>query len=722
MDIIVTARRREESLLETPVAVTAFNAQSLENSQITHLSEIQKNTPSLIYGSTGGTKSQARIFIRGVGNTVASDSFSAGVGLYVDGAYFPRAQGSLLDSLDISSVEVLRGPQGTLFGKNTIGGAINITTVKPNSDGFSGQAELGYGRFGRVRLRATLNIPLTDNLAIRLSGLSDRDDGYSVNDTNGQKLDNQDRRVISGALHYTPTENLTFDVSAFYTRDRSNGRAINCVVSGDSPFGPAFDAACAASAANGIRHTRSELLQLDPADMFATSARLAWNVGKVGVIDDLTFKAIGVYQSIDTSHLNQEFDGTDLVGLVGQNFGFKAAHYSGEFQVLGEALDRHLNFVLGVYADREYTPGKFEVRGATVFPFLEAFIPPLSYVQTLSQRAGSKAIYGQFTYDLNEIVSITGGIRHTRDRAGFYAQKYHVSADDPTQTRVGNYLTDGLFVKTFPATTPMGTLQLNAPSAWTNNGILDQAMLYFTYSNGFKGGGFNSSGEVVNGTLTRFKPEKVDNYEVGAKFALFDRRLTGSITRFQMDYKDIQFSVAGDASQGVVVSTFNAGAARVSGVEVELQALLMNSLHLSFNGDFNDAKYTRFDDASVPGGSRVGEPVVFIPKYHVSGSIDNRFDLGGDMALTPRIQVTRTGKTTILTTPDTAVRSLATVNPYTLVDASLRLDINENVSLDVYGKNIFNVRYKDDVQSIGFVTLEYYAPPVTWGANLRLKF
>jgi iron complex outermembrane receptor protein len=320
-------------------------------------------------------------------------------------------------------------------------------------------------------------------------------------------------------------------------------------------------------------------------------------------------------------------------------------------------------------------------------------------------------------------VSFTGGIRYTKDRAGFRGQKYHVSAFDPTFTRVGPFLTNGLFLQNFSNWTPMGSLQLNAPEAWTNSGILDQGMLYFTYSKGYKGGGINGSGEEVSGTLTTFRPEKVDNYEVGLKFAMFGRRLVGSITRYQMDYQDIQFSVANPNGEfGIVLSTFNAGAAKVKGIEVELQALLLDDLRISLTGDFSDARYTRFDDASVPGGSRVGEPFAIIPDYRISGSIENRFPLGGEMGLTPRFQVTRTGKRLFWQDPSPIIRAIATSGPVTVADASVRLDVNEKLSFDVYGKNIFNKQYKNDVQTLGFVTFEYFAAPVIWGVNAKVKF
>jgi iron complex outermembrane receptor protein len=270
----------------------------------------------------------------------------------------------------------------------------------------------------------------------------------------------------------------------------------------------------------------------------------------------------------------------------------------------------------------------------------------------------------------------------------------------------------------------MASLQLNAPKAWTDNGILDQAMGYFTFSRGFKSGGFNGNGNTSRGTLTSFEPERVENYEVGLKFSMFDRRLIGTFARYDMSYTDIQLNVQrpDPVTNAPIASVFNAGGAKIQGIEVELQALLFDSLRLSFNGDFAEPRYTRFDDLSVPGGSRVHEPVPYVPDYRVSGAIENRFSLGGEMALTPRIQVTRTGERFLFTDAGAAARAAGRVAPVTLTDASLKLDLNEQMSIDVYGKNIFNKKYINDALSFNYFVLNWYAPPVTYGVTARYKF
>jgi iron complex outermembrane receptor protein len=724
-DIVVTARRRNESLLETPVAVTAFDAAELDRRQITQVSDIVNSTPSLVYEGTGGNRSEARIFIRGVGTTNANMSYGAGVGIYIDGAIFPRAQGALIDNLDIASLEVLRGPQGTLFGKNTIGGAINITTTKPNTDAVSGTFEAGYGRFDRQRVRASLNVPLSDTIAIRLAGMRDRDDGYTVNDVDGRRMDNQDRWMVSGAVRWTPTENLTWDLNAFWASTRDNGRALQCInINGDDSIIPGIAAACARTNANGIRHTRSDIRQKGFVDTFATSSTLAWNLGKAGFIDDLTIKGIGAYQWIDQTGLTQDFDGTDLNGIVSLQPDKKMAAASGELQILGKAFDQRLNFVFGAYVDREWTPGGRETRAAIIYPHREILTgTKSSYVAFMSLKNKSRAAYTQVTYDFNDVISLTGGLRYTKDRRGFFRQRHPVSAFDPTFAQAGPFVVNGLFVKDFSNWSPMGSLQLNAPESWINGGFLDKGMLYFTYSKGFKSGGFNGNGSTSNGSLTQFNPEKVDNYEIGAKFSMFDRRLTGSVIGYQMDYQDIQLSSTSLDANGVPVrGAFNAGGAKIKGIEIELQVMLSGSLRLGLNADVTDAKYTRFDDLSALGGTRKNEPLAFIPDYRVSASIDNRFSLGGDMAVTPRVQVTRTGKRYLFSDPSPVLRAFSLQRAFTLVDASVRLDINDSLSLDIYGKNILNKAYMDEAQPNGYSVWQYYAPPVTYGVIARVKF
>jgi iron complex outermembrane receptor protein len=485
-------------------------------------------------------------------------------------------------------------------------------------------------------------------------------------------------------------------------------------------FGAAYAPACAATNANGIRHTRLNAALSGHQNTFVASSTLAWDLGGSGAIDDVTIKAITGYEW-SRSYRATEYDGTVLDGISSFELDKQTHQVSGELQILGTAFDEKLNFVFGAYADRERTPGTGR-RPVRIYPSLEPR-RILSSLEAVKLRNQSKAVYSQMTLDVNDIVSVTGGIRYTDDTKGFSAQRCFTRAAEPLAC-VSAYTTNGIFTRQSKTWTPMASLQLNAPQSWTGNGVLDKAMAYFTWSRGFKSGGYNGNGDTAAGTLTSFEPERVRNYEVGVKFSMFDRRLVGTVSRYDMSYTNIQLNVlsVNPETQVPTTAVFNAGAAKIQGIEIELQTLLFDNLRIGLNGDFTQPRYTRFADLSVPGGSRVGEPLAYIPDYRVSGSIENRFAMGGEMALTPRIQVTRTGERYLFTDSFALSREAGRVPPVTTADASLKLEVHEKLSFDLYGKNIFNKKYANDALSFRFVVFKWYAPPVTYGLTARYKF
>ncbi len=717
-EIVVTARRRNEGLLETPVAVTAFSAADLERQQITSVADVQNSTPSLVYEAAAGNSSDARVFIRAVGNANPNVTAEQGVGIYIDGIYYGRSQGALIDNLDLASIEILRGPQGTLFGRNTIGGAVNIISARPDPTEFTGSAELTYARFNRVRARAMVNVPIGDAAAIRASVLYDHDDGYSVNDVDGRRLDNRDTLAFQGSIRVLPAHNVTWDANILYARDRSHGRAYQCVRLGNDPiFGAAYPPACDATNANGIRRTRSNELLTGYVDTLSLSSTLQWDVGPVAFVDDLTVKALVGYQHTDSLR-TLDFDATSLDGIMSVDIDRQTEQLSGELQILGRAFENRLNFVIGIYADREGTPGTGE-RYTGVYPILDNILPqPLNTIQRLHLRNNSRAVYAQATFDVSEILSLTAGLRYTEEDKGFDLVKFF-SRDDNRLTPVGPLTADGTFIRSFREWTPMGTVQLNAPSSWLD-GALDQGMIYFTYSRGFKGGGFNGNGDSVAGNLTSYAPEQVNNYELGLKAGLFGRQLTGSISVYRMDYRDIQLAVQGQNPSGMPVSSiFNAGAAVIEGIEMELQARIARTLRVSLTADVTDARFTRFQDGAL---DRSNEPINYVPDYRVTGSIENEFELGNGLTLTPRAQVTQTGERWLVTDRSAVGREVGRVGPTTQVDVSLRLGIGERTSIVAYGKNIFDETYINDVLPVGTVSLTYYNEPATYGLTLRHRF
>ncbi len=226
--VVVSARRRSEQLLDTPVAVTAYGKNELDKRNILNISQLTQSVPSLEIQQTAGNPSDAQIFLRGVGNANPGNFQDPGVGIYVDGVYFGRSPGALFNNVDVQDIEVLRGPQGTLFGRNTIGGAISINTVEPN-DTFGGDASLQYGSYNDIRGKATINIPIVDELVdFRTTVLYEHNDGYSLNDTLGERDNNIDDWGIQSALRITPRQSLTIDLQAMYDSNQSNGSASTC--------------------------------------------------------------------------------------------------------------------------------------------------------------------------------------------------------------------------------------------------------------------------------------------------------------------------------------------------------------------------------------------------------------------------------------------------------------------------------------------------------------
>ena len=231
-EIVVTARRREESLQDAPIAISAYTGQNLEYRGVTRLDQIEKFVPSLTLQnnpSFGGASNSAAIYLRGVGQKEFLPTTEPGVGLYVDGVYVARSVGAILDLIDIEQLEVLRGPQGTLFGRNTIGGAVSITTVKPAIGGeLGGRLAGAYGTDDRINLKGALNIPLTSTMAARLSVAQFEQDGY-VDRTDGVDLGNDDTLTARAALAWEPSERLRIDASVDYTSDDENGPPLELI-------------------------------------------------------------------------------------------------------------------------------------------------------------------------------------------------------------------------------------------------------------------------------------------------------------------------------------------------------------------------------------------------------------------------------------------------------------------------------------------------------------
>jgi iron complex outermembrane receptor protein len=624
-EIIVTAQRREQSLQDTPVSVTALSGNDLTARMAGNLADVGNFVPNLDFSTaTQSSRSSfvSAVFIRGVGQPDFIVTTDPGVGIYVDGIYYGRTTGGVVDMLDIERVEVLRGPQGTLFGKNTIGGALNIVSAKPGEE-FGGTAELTYGRFDRINFRGDINLPLDENLYGHFAISTKHSDGYGkrLDLATGREVDEvgEDDKVAGRArLRWLASDKLEANLAFDYTRVREpqvpdDIKSINpaapllglwnALVGFPSgmPYTPAFltpgDYENFATGPN-----QSEL------DLWGISLTLDWEAGPYN------FKSITAYRDLEALFSN-DGDGSPLRVLGSDMVDLDQNQISQEFQLFGKSFNERLDWLVGFYYFEE---SAFEITHAYVLPgifqSLEAapFLlgpagplgpcPPPAVVASLPKPgplgcAGNPnnipldldfygtndvditnySVFGHGTFALNDQWSITAGIRYTDE------DKIH----DLYYLRVNSG-----FIIAPPGTRREVSSGAVTPKAGLEFRATDNLMLYFSAARGFRSGGFNGRPFFQESVLA-FDPEYLWSYEFGVKSEWFNRRLVANAAGFYNDYSDIQLtSNRATADGNVAIFTENGGKAEMKGFEIELHARPVEQLDLMAGVGYIDAEFT----------------------------------------------------------------------------------------------------------------------------------
>jgi iron complex outermembrane receptor protein len=660
-EITVTARKREEGLQDAPLSVSAFTAEDLEYRGVTNISEIAAFTPNLVFQnnpSFGGASNAAAIYIRGIGQKEFLPTTEPGVGLYVDGVYIARSVGAILDLIDIERVEVLRGPQGTLFGRNTIGGAINITTKKPEEE-FAGELELDYGSENKINLKGYANFGLTETLFASVNLASFQQDGY-VDRTDGTDLGDDDTITGRVALRWLAAENVEVNFSVDSTRDRENGPALNLVginlgnpVDPDTPpfavlhniganmaaGGPPVPCAIPPAPLNldvpGCYDNRYLASEGDnqgtaPAysdtDIMGTNLTVDWQIN-----DDLIFKSITAFRDLESEFAR---DGdhsphtiSEFVDLMDQD------QFTQELQLLGSGIDSRLDWIVGTYY--------FEESGNN--------INLLDFTASRFRSGGkfdneSWAAFIQASYDLTDNLSLTAGLRYTDETKQFlpdqiiFENKFAGTGtplDAPflqAGSRILPFLRKEIDIS---ETSPHINLAYNY-----NNGL----MIYGTYSEGFKSGGFSQRvfppivppftappGTPDIDLIPTFEPEFVEVYEMGFKWTAADSQLKLNGAIFHTEYDDMQIQVF----TSVAPVTKNAAIAEIDGFELELKALSDSGWFTELSVGYVDAAYTEIDEATT----FVAKDNDFdrVSDWSVSGAISKDFSLDSNGLITARL-------------------------------------------------------------------------------------
>lgn len=754
-EVITTARRTTENLQDTPVSVTAVSGELLREIGAVDLRNITNVTPNMEFsyaGNGSGGGNFAQVFIRGVGQPDFIITKDPGVGIYIDGVYLARAPGSVLELLDIERIEVLRGPQGTLFGKNTIGGAVVVTTKRP-SDELSGIAQVTLGSFDRLDLSGSLNVPLVPGtLALRVSAMSREQDGYykklysqedplqfgrdvtdAGNDTN--------RRSGRATLLWTPSDRFEAALSADITRERQNAVEYQMVgfPGALSPNIAAYNDLYAIP--NGLPAYGPQWITLEPwttyatwpgynnSDIWGASLNMTWT------FDAFQIKSITGYRDLKVE-TRGDGDGTPANIVATGGVDISQHQFSEEIQFLGSAFDDRLDWVAGLwYFDETARDVQRSRQQAGLFEALEA-APLNSLVPTVpipncpapcllggagnlnnarldNSRTGwrlmqnkSYAVFLHGVYSFTDKFSMTAGARFSREEKEFDYYEIRplrniVSFDTYNLTPI-----------------PTDKWDIFTPKLGFEFKPTDDVLLYIQGSTGFKAGGYNGRPSNVT-ALQSFDEEELETIEAGIKSEWFGNTLRANAAVFYTEYTDIQITRLSVELGGVRLEE-NAGSGESKGFELELTYVPVPELRLGAAVGYQDFEFTELR-TGVQLACGMSCKLPFAPELTANFSAAYTLSLGSNWDLDMRVDYKYSDKYYI----EADNREEVAQKAYDLIDARLALKPkNGSWELFVSGSNltdepiIANGVYSAPNNS-AMVT---YKPPRQWAAGLRVEF
>ncbi|AUW57147.1 hypothetical protein C1T17_02655 [Sphingobium sp. SCG-1] len=741
-DIVVTARKISESLQDVPIAITAVSDETMRNLQIANYSDLSRITPSLFITRYNSNPASPLITIRGVAQQDVILNIDTPIGVYVDGVYYPHSFGLDASMIDIQRVEVLKGPQGTLFGRNTTGGAISVTSRDPDLNELGGFIDARAGNYGAVNLNAAVNVPLIkDKLALRMVGSQVARDGYG-HDSSGRSLNDERSQFIRAKLRWEPSDSLRVVLSGDYQKLTNHGSATHLTGVNDMPSTVANTPAIAGAfrqvaAQSGLTQSNADLLTArnilasyiygaangptnfydsvsatPQSNFFAGRGQRGYfSGGGVGLdinydfSDSMTLRSITSFRSFKREDLN-ELDGTPFNILFADSYS-NSDYYAQELQLVGK-MER-FDWIVGAYANIE---NAFEGSQSESVPAVNPNNPN-NNIAELKQT--SEALFAQATYSFTDELRFTGGARYTWE-----------SKDNVSGNNVGLARTCSIPVSLLDTPSVCKATFKNNFSDWSYLATLDfkpseRVLLYAKTSRGFKGGGQNIRGSGNIASFAPFAPETVTDYELGFKTDMLNRRLRVNGAVYYSDYNDIQRSARILAPGGAVVSLVtNAAKARIKGAELEVTAQPVPELTLGFSGSVTDAKYKTFNDAQFGDRSREVFP---IPKYMyaVTGVYEIPTSNG-----TVKLAADWSWRSRVVFAPAAIFNSQVAQASYGLLNSRVSYEI-EAMGVEIAGfvKNLTKKEYYAASgsfdNSLGF-NVNYVGSPRTYGIQVIKRF
>jgi iron complex outermembrane receptor protein len=717
-DVVVTAQRREEVAQDVPLAITAYTADQLERLQVTETLDMTRLVPNFIGHNNTGLGSANTYSIRGLNNTETIATFDPPVGSYVDDIYVTRQNANNFTLFDVDRIEVLRGPQGTLFGRNTTGGAVRVILKKPQEE-LGGYISGGFGEFSRVDLRGSIDVPITENFLTKVSAFYVEDDGFSDNRTTGETINRQEGYGIRGHALWKITDALTWDVAVDAIKDdhinilnfkdggkrvsntglsQENGNLSGLNIFGEKRFYPL--------------QNETESLNL--------SSVIDWDIGDIGTLSFITG-----WRDLEQRFALDFFDGPPPTGIFVITNDGKHEQFTQEIKWTGDFGDS-VQYVAGLFYIKE--------ENTTDFADVLTFGPPFVALDRTLQN-DTEALAGYLQADINfaDAWTFTAGVRYTDEEKTAAIQSNPNLPCDPnidnTCLSTANVVAAGIPTKiTEKIWTPRFALNFQAS---------DTASLYVSATNGFKSGGWNARAASAQ-LFTSFGTEEVWSYEAGLKSEWLDNTVRFNVNLFFTDATDYQLPSGFEDpnNPGVIVfNTNNSADLENKGVEVEVVWAPNDQLTLFANGGLQDPKYTNISQAfldqqqdclnGIDVGQTCGTGIVDLdgniaepvraPEYTLNLGFNYIWPITSSLELVPSAYTYTVGPHNV----GTAGLPIGLVDGYTTWNGSIALNnVDQDWSLTAGCKNC-----NDRLMTVSVLAAQpYFQDPRTWMITFRKNF
>ena len=714
-DIVVTAQRRAQNLQDVPIAITAITAADLDAKQIRTTIDIPRLVPNMVGATNVGIGSANTYFIRGLGNTESIATFDPPVGTYVDDIYVSRQNANNFSFFDIDRIEVLRGPQGTLFGRNTTGGAINVILKKP-SDTLGGYAEGSYGSYNEFRGRASIDLPISPKVLTKFSVFGDSSDGYVYNRTTHEKNNGDKGYGVRGAIRFLPTEAITWDVSADYIRDDQVN--VPSIEQGGKLYSDTGLNQNTAPLATLVEGAKAQYHLQNITKSASITSNLQFQAG-----EDTTISFITGYRDLRQGYLSDVFNGKYATGGFALANQGRFDQFSQEVKVNGKLMDGKLDYVAGLFYIHENDKTDF----ADVFTVDAGTfgIPLVLSDRILRNTTSAPAVYAQVDYHPVKALTITLGGRYTDEK-----KNVGVTPNANPALFGVPYGTAAIVAAGIPVS---NRTKLFTPRIAIEYRPDEDLMMFASATRGFRSGGWNARA-LTAAAFQPFGPEKVWSYETGFRSELADRKLRLNVTAFYTDVKGFQVPLGFlDTTGAIDFVTQNGSDFRNYGVEGELVYAPVKHVSLFANVGLQRAKYRNPDatisaqEASCRSGvaASCGQGIVDpsgnlapperTPKFTTAlgGSYDAPI---GRFLLTPSINATYQSRNTV----GTAGVPGDYVNGEWVANASLFLKrADSRWKIGVECANCFNNLFVASNFPPGFT---FYNMPMVWRVTTGVRF